>query len=105
MISFKLSEFEMPPMQDVLVIGKKAPIGPEAARRMADALSPEQFTVKKLEHPQIEAILFRKDLLNLVHSERLVEIILEECDNIIMEHMVLRSSVNIVIDFQREIEF
>jgi len=31
-ICMRLSEFEMPPMQDVLIVGKKAPIGPEAAR-------------------------------------------------------------------------
>lgn len=34
-INMRLSEFEMPPMQDILIVGKKAPIGPEAARRIS----------------------------------------------------------------------
>lgn len=103
-INLRLSEFEMPPMQDVLVIGKRAPIGPEAARRMADALSPEQFTIKRVDHAKIEAILFRKELLEIIESDVLVEMILEECESIVMEHMVLRSSLNIVIDVHREID-
>ncbi|MBO8129218.1 MAG: hypothetical protein H0Z39_08490 [Peptococcaceae bacterium] len=41
-IQLSLSEFEIPPMQDVLLVGNEAPIGPEAARRMVDALSPDQ---------------------------------------------------------------
>jgi hypothetical protein len=27
----RMSEFEMPPMQDALIVGKRAPIGPEAS--------------------------------------------------------------------------
>jgi hypothetical protein len=41
-LSLKISEFEVPPMQDLLIIGKKAPVGTEAVRRMAEALSPER---------------------------------------------------------------
>ncbi|MDI3535367.1 MAG: hypothetical protein PWQ82_1732, partial [Thermosediminibacterales bacterium] len=41
-ITIKLSEFEIPPMQDIMLVGKKAPIGPEAVRQMVDAVSPEQ---------------------------------------------------------------
>jgi hypothetical protein len=33
-ILIRFSEFEIPPMQDVLIVGRKAPIGPEAARRI-----------------------------------------------------------------------
>ncbi|MCF6094385.1 hypothetical protein L1765_10455 [Microaerobacter geothermalis] len=103
-ISLKLSEFDMPPMQDVLIIGKKAPIGPEAARRMAEALSPEQFDLIQVEHPRIEAILIRKSLKDILSAELITKIILEEAESITSDHMVLRSEMKISISVQREVE-
>ena len=41
-------EFEMPLMQDVVIVGRKAPIGPEALKRMVDVLSPDQYKILKL---------------------------------------------------------
>jgi hypothetical protein len=62
-VSLKISEFEVSPMQDLLIIGKKAPVGTEAVRRMAEALSPEQFAIIKIDHPKIEAILLRQSII------------------------------------------
>ncbi|MBN3527312.1 hypothetical protein [Paenibacillus apiarius] len=103
-LSLKISEFEIPPMQDLLIIGKKAPIGPEAVKRMAQALSPEQFTIIKLEHAKIEAVLIRDSLLQMLDERVLMQIILEEADRSISDNMVLRSELKISISVQREVE-
>lgn len=52
--------FEIPPLWDVLLIGRHAPIGPEAARRMAESLAPGQFTLLRVEKGPVEALLVRK---------------------------------------------
>lgn len=57
-IKMRMSEFEMPPMQDALFVGRHAPIGPEAARRMVDVLSPDQYEILEVEHAIIEAIAY-----------------------------------------------
>ncbi len=103
-LSLKISEFEVPPMQDMLIIGKKAPIGPEAVRRMAEALSPEQFTVIKMQHDKIEAVLIRNSLLQIMDRDKLIPIILEESERLISDHMVLRSELKIAVSVQREVE-
>lgn len=54
-ITMRMSEFEMPPVQDALIVGKRAPIGPEAARRMVDILSPNQYEIVKVDHKCAEA--------------------------------------------------
>ncbi len=59
--------FEIPPLWDVLLIGRLAPIGPEAARRMAESLAPGQFTLLKVEKGPVEAFLVRKSLLRAWH--------------------------------------
>ncbi|WP_127486783.1 hypothetical protein [Paenibacillus ehimensis] len=103
-LSLKISEFEVPPMQDLLIIGKKAPIGPEAVKRMAQALSPEQFTIVKLDHAKIEAVLIRNSILQMLDERLLMQIILEEADRLISDNMVLRSELKISVSVQREVE-
>ncbi|QRG65516.1 hypothetical protein [Brevibacillus choshinensis] len=103
-LTLKISEFEVPPMQDMLIIGRKAPIGPEAARRMAEALSPEQFTLMKMDHPKIEAVLLRNSLLQMIDEKLLMNIILEEAERMISDSMVLRSELKIAMSVQREVD-
>jgi hypothetical protein len=103
-LSLKISEFEVPPMQDLLIIGKKAPVGTEAVRRMAEALSPDQFTIIKIDHPKIEAIMLRQSIIQMFDREVLLKIILEEAERIISETMVLRSELKIAVSVQREVE-
>lgn len=103
-LTLKISEFEVPPMQDLLIVGRKAPIGPEAVRRMAEALSPEQFTLIKMDHPKIEAVLLRTSLLQMIDEKVLMAIILEEAERMISESMVLRSELKIAMSVQREVD-
>lgn len=103
-LSLKISEFEVPPMQDLLVIGKRAPVGPEAVRRMAEAMSPEQFTIVRTDHPKVEAVLIKKSLLELLDEQQLVQIILDETDHLISDTMVIRSELRLSVSVEREVE-
>ncbi|MDK2820925.1 MAG: hypothetical protein PWP31_890 [Clostridia bacterium] len=103
-ITMRLSEFEMPPMQDVLIVGKRAPIGPEAARRMVDVLSPEQYEIIKVEHLVIEAVVIRKALLNILPQQKLVELIIEEGGKVANESMIIKAQLNITLEVSKSIE-
>ena len=103
-ISIRLSEFEIPPMQDVLLIGKKAPIGPEAAKRMVDALSPEQYEVIPVDEGPLEALVVRKNLLKLIPQEKLLSILLEEGLKITTESTVIKAQINVVVIVKRQID-
>jgi hypothetical protein len=104
-LSLKITEFEVPPMQDLLILGKNAPIGPEAVRRMAQALSPDQFIIIKIDHPKVEAILIRQSLVQMLDRDVLMGIILEEAERMISDNMVLRSELKIEVFVQREVDF
>ncbi|NLI93163.1 MAG: hypothetical protein GX434_13565 [Peptococcaceae bacterium] len=103
-IVIRLSEFEMPPMQDVLIVGKKAPIGPEAARRMVDILSPEQYEIIQMDHPVIEAIVIRKSLMNILEQDKLITTIMEEGGKIANDQMIIKAQVNITLEVSKSIE-
>lgn len=103
-ISIRLSEFEIPPMQDVLLIGKRAPIGPEAAKRMVDALSPEQYEIVPVNEGPLEAVVVRKNLLKLIPQEKLLSILMEEGLKITTEATVIKAQVEVVIIVKRQID-
>lgn len=103
-IHMRLSEFEMPPMQDVLIIGRKAPIGSEAARRMVNIVSPEQYEIKKIDHPVIEAVVVRKSLLSMLPEDKLVSLVLEEGEKIANEAMIVKVQISITIKVSKSIE-
>jgi hypothetical protein len=103
-IQMRLTEFEMPPMQDVLIVGKMAPIGPEAARRMVDILSPDQYEIEKVEHTLIEAIVIRKSLLSMIRRDKLVALILEEAEKIANEKMIIKVQIKITLEVHKSVE-
>ncbi|GKX65367.1 hypothetical protein [Inconstantimicrobium mannanitabidum] len=103
-INMRFSEFEMPPMQDILIVGKHAPIGPEAARRMVDILSPDQYDIVRIENEYVEAVVVRKSLLNMLPKEKLIPIVMGEVGRIANETMIIRAQVNIAINVSKSID-
>ncbi len=103
-IRLRMSEFEMPPMQDALFVGKRAPIGPEAARRMVDVLSPEQYEIIEVDHAVIEAIVIRKALFNMIPRDRLIGVLLEEGGKIANKSAIIKTQVNIVLQVSKTID-
>ncbi|NPV28503.1 MAG: hypothetical protein HPY58_02390 [Firmicutes bacterium] len=103
-MTLRLSEFEVPPMQDLLLVGKKAPIGPEAVRRMVDAVSPQQYEIVHIEHDIFEAVVLKKSLLKFLPREKLLAIVLEEGARLATENTVVKAQVNIVVQVNRAVD-
>lgn len=103
-LTIRLSEFELPPMQDVLLIGRRAPIGPEAARRMAEALAPDQYEVLRIPEGPIEAVVVRKRLLDFFPQERLVPMLLAEVTCFSPESLVVRGHITVDVVVRRQVE-
>jgi len=103
-INMRMSEFEMPPMQDALIVGRRAPIGPEAARRMVDILSPDQYEIIRVDHPTIEAMVVRKALFNMLPQEKLVELLLDEGGKVANESTIVKVQANIVLHVSKSID-
>lgn len=103
-IHIHFSEFELPPMQDVMLIGRRAPIGPEAVRRMVDALTPGQYKVIKINHDYIEAIAVRTMLFNWISKDKLINTIMEEANQIANEKSLVKAKLDITVSVFKEIE-
>lgn len=102
-VFLQLTEFEIPPIQDCLVLGKRAPIGTEAARLMIESVSPNQFQVVRVDHPTIEAVIIRKALLKAISQEKLVGLVLEEAEKILSDFMALKVRIHVTVHAAREV--
>lgn len=103
-LNISFSEFEIPPMQELLLVGRKAPIGPEAVKRMIEAIAPAQYEVIRLSHPVLEAAVIKKSLLKLVPEEKLLSLIIEESEGFAAENTVLKARINATIKIGRVVE-
>lgn len=103
-VNIVFSEFEFPPMQDALLVAKRSPIGPEAARRMVDILSPEQYEIIQVKHNIIEAVVVRKSLLKMLPKEKLIAFLLEEGGNIANTNSILKANIKTFIEVSRLVD-
>lgn len=102
-VRLKLANFEIPPIHDCLILGKRAPIGTEAARLMIESVSPNQFQVVRVDHPEIESVVIRKALLKAIPADQLVALLLEEAQHVLSDHMALKVSIDLTVHSAREV--
>ena len=100
-LKLNLTEFELPPTRDALVIARNAPMGTEAATRMLDAACPDEFVVLRVEDEQIESILVRQSLLRSVPADQLVPTILAHARGLIRHHPLLRVRIEVAFDTEK----
>ena len=75
-VRVRIREFNIPPITDALVLGKKAPIGSEAMGRALSLLHVAPFEHIRVEDDEIvEDILVRRGLLNKVPRDKLEKLI------------------------------
>jgi len=102
-LNMDLSIFEIQPAGEALVIGKRSPIGSEAAKRMLDNAAPEEFELIRPEDDVIDAILVRKDLFLRANKGLLVNAMLEEAKAIMGARDMIRLKCDVIVGIRREL--
>ncbi len=103
LVDLELSTFEIPPSGDILVLGKRCPIGQQAAKKMLDTVAPGQFELINVEDDLIEALLVKKYLFLRANKERLVNAVVEESKAIMGQDCMIRIRCEISVTVKREI--
>ena len=96
-VEMVLSEFEIPPIKDCLVIGKASPIGKNASKRMIEAVMPEQFNLISIEDDVIEAVFVKKTISQMVPEEQLKDLIMAEAKPIMLDNMIIELKCQISV--------
>lgn len=96
-ISMRLSEFRLPPVQSALVIGRRAPVGPRAMYQALQAMLPGVYRLVEVDHPVVEAMVFREADLRRVREQLLVTAVLSQASAFMTETDVLHCALDLVI--------
>lgn len=103
LLSMELSSFHIPPCGEILVLGKRCPIGPQAAKRMLDSVAQGQFELVQPEDELIEGILVKKYLFLRTDKDALIKAILEESKEIMGDDCMLTIRCDVTVAVRRGI--
>lgn len=76
-VAARVTEYEIPPIRDALVLGRDAPIGCQAMRRALTLLVKTPFEHIEIDDPVVSDLLVRTSLLRRISQDRLVGFVLE----------------------------
>lgn len=103
-LTMEITRFHLPPVESALAIGRRAGIGPRAMEKALAEMVPGAFVLVPIEHPVIEAVLLRSSHLRRIPQERLVPIILRNCDGLMDETEMLHFDLSVRVHKTEELE-
>ena len=76
-LSARVSEFDIPPVTDGLLIGKNSPIGFSAINKALNLLVAENFVTVEVEDDTISHCVVRRAIIRRIPQDKLVAFLLE----------------------------
>lgn len=101
--NIQLSQFKIPAIKDVLLIGKKAIISADSIHRWANEIEPGKYEIIPLDHPVFELAVVKKTLMHLIPLKKLISIILKEGKEFTSKFEMINVQINLVYYSKREI--
>lgn len=94
-ISARIGEYAIPPLKDMLVMGRQAPIGCIAMRRAIELLIKTPFEHIEIEDEVISDILVRQHLLRRVSRDGLIEFVIAHVKPMMGIDEVLHAEIDV----------
>jgi hypothetical protein len=95
-IQLRFTRYELPPLKDALIIGKRAPVGAQSINRAFQELSPGVFLLIPVEHAIVEAVLVRTSDLRKLPQQELLSRLLRQADQVMDES----DTLHVALDFE-----
>lgn len=101
-VRLRARKFDVPPIRDCLVIGRKSPIGCIAIKKALKLLRGNSFDDLHPDDDVVSDILVRTDILKILPKEKLVDLILRRIKPLMgaSEIMHIEIDVEIVLEDQ-----
>ncbi len=94
-VTATVCEFALPPVHDALVLGRDAPVGCRAFRRVLELLSPAVFEHLETDDDTISDVLVRATLLRRIPADRLLQFVLADIKPLMAADEVLRLDLDV----------
>lgn len=96
-ISAQVGEYAIPPLKDLLVLGRQAPIGCIAMRRAIELLIKAPYEHIEIEDDIISDILVRQHLLKRVSRDSLIDFVLTHVKPLMGPDEVMHAEIDIKV--------
>jgi hypothetical protein len=104
-VSVKLREFDLPPVGDAVVIGKRAPIGPRALLESLERMLPGVYEMVPVEdHSVVEAVIINQRCTPMLERDRIVKLVLQNAAPLMHESSMLQVSLEAEVTIQVELD-
>jgi hypothetical protein len=89
----------LPPFQDILILGRKCPHGPEGVVRCFNLLGPDEFEVVSVEDDKVEAVMINKRILTRLPLETVVGILKQRVFPFMAKGELVRVDFNVTLSY------
>lgn len=96
-ITAHVGEYAIPPLKDMLVLGKQAPIGCFAMRRAIELLMKTPFEHIELQDDVIADILVRQHLLRRLPKQALIDFVITHVKPLMSAEEVLHVEIGVQV--------
>jgi hypothetical protein len=101
-VELRLTQYYLPPLENALIIGRRAAIGANSVSRAFEELSPGTFRLIPVEHHVAEAVLVRASDLRKLPEAELIRLLLSQADQIMDETDTLHVKLHFEIIIGQE---
>ena len=96
-IHLHCSQFELPPIRDAVLVGRRAPVGAKALFQALEDMTPGLYELIQTDHPVIEAIIIRRSETRKIPKEKLIPLLLKRIAPFMDETDALRVEIDITL--------
>lgn len=102
--SLGFREFQLPPVGDGLLIGKRATIGPTALFEALERMLPGTYERIDVEDGVVESVIVHKSRLRIMGRDKLVELAVSHGSDLMDETTCLHLSLDAEVTFDVEVQ-
>ncbi|MBN1605874.1 MAG: hypothetical protein JW940_04545 [Polyangiaceae bacterium] len=104
-LGLTMREFDLPPIGDGVLIGRRAAIGPRGLYEAIDRMLPGAYELVAVEgHAVVEAVIVRSAKLRIVQKKTLVDLFLRHAEALMTESTIIRVDLECEVTVRMELE-
>jgi hypothetical protein len=103
-VSLQFEKAQLPPFNDILVLGRKSPVGMSGVTKSLEYLVPNNFEVVALEHDVVEAMVVNKAILKRMSVDTLTEVLAEAVFPYMSDVEIMKVDLTVRVNFEGRLE-
>ncbi|MEL7587096.1 MAG: hypothetical protein AAGU19_10325 [Prolixibacteraceae bacterium] len=96
-VHLAFEEIQLPPFQDILLIGKKSPHGRMGLSRSLQFLMPDEFEVIEVDDPVVDTAFINKRLLKKMDRQQILSVLRRQVFPFVREDEILKVDFKVKI--------